>query len=116
MKPTTIQIHKLSNPKGPTTAFVTITFDDMMVVRDFRIVNGKNGTFLAMPSAPDKEGKFRDKLYFVDAFKDGTPGQEFRNKLQAAVLKKWRDMDGGPAFEDQTTSSGETTIKDGVPF
>ncbi len=31
-------------------AYATITFDDSFVVRDLRIIEGKNGLFVAMPS------------------------------------------------------------------
>ncbi len=31
-------------------AYATITFDDAFVVRDLRIIEGKNGLFVAMPS------------------------------------------------------------------
>ena len=32
-------------------AYATITFDDAFVVRDLRIIEGKNGLFVAMPSS-----------------------------------------------------------------
>jgi len=31
-------------------AYATITFDDAFVVRDLRVIEGKNGLFVAMPS------------------------------------------------------------------
>ncbi len=31
-------------------AYVTITFDHCFVVRDLKVINGRNGLFVAMPS------------------------------------------------------------------
>ncbi len=47
---------KLSTKKGNRVkAFATITFDNAFVVRDMRIIEGRNGMFVAMPSRPLKE-------------------------------------------------------------
>jgi stage V sporulation protein G len=107
MKPTKITIRKIPQPKGKVLAFVEVEFDELLVVRNLKIVNGKQGLFLAMPNKPSgqNDGKFYDDVYIVDSFKDNTPGQEFKNKLQAAVLKKWEGMSGGAAFADQTEGS-----------
>ncbi len=123
MKPTKITIRKIPNPKGKVLAFVEIEFDDLLVVRNLKIVNGKT-LFLAMPNKPSgkDDGQYYDDVYIVDSFKDDTPGQEFKNKLQAAVLKKWDGMSGGAAFEDQTGAAGNSQAGtsgfqgDDVPF
>lgn len=119
MKPTKIVFRKLQSPKGKTLSFVDITFDDVMVIKDFRIVNGDNGLFLGNPSAPDKTGKYWDKVFILGASEKGTPGREFSNKLQAAVLKVWGESSERPAFEDQTTGgqASQSGFKgDKVPF
>ncbi len=41
-------------------AFVNITIDDCFIVRDLKIINGKNGLFVSMPSRRRKDGTFRD--------------------------------------------------------
>ena len=128
MKPTKITIRKIPNPKGKVVAFVEIEFDELLVVRNLKIVNGQKGSFLAMPNKPSgqNDGKYYDDVYIVGSFEDGTPGQEFKNKLQAAVLKKWETM-GNPEFPDQSGSSGSgqasnsgfeqgAGVEDDVPF
>lgn len=106
MKPTKITVRKIPNPKGKVLAFVEIEFDELLVVRNLKIVNGNKGLFLAMPNTKGSDGKYYDDVYIVGSFDDNTPGQEFKNKLQAAVLKKWEGMSGGAAFDDQTAASG----------
>ncbi len=47
---------KLSTKKGNRVkAFATITLDNSFVVRDMRIIEGRSGLFIAMPSRPLKE-------------------------------------------------------------
>lgn len=47
---------KLSNRTGNRVkAFATITLDNAFVVRDMRIIEGRNSLFVAMPSRPLKE-------------------------------------------------------------
>jgi stage V sporulation protein G len=124
MKPTKITIRKIPNPKGKVLAFVEIEFDELLVVRNLKIVNGREGLFLAMPNKPSgqNDGKFYDDVYVVDSFKENTPGYEFKNKLQAAVLKKWDGTGSSAAFEDQTGVAGGGQANnsgyqgDSVPF
>ena len=41
-------------------AFASIVIDDAFVVSDIKIIDGKNGRFLSMPSTKRKNGTFRD--------------------------------------------------------
>ena len=41
-------------------AFVSITLDDCFVIRGLKIIQGTNGTFVAMPSKKRKDGEFQD--------------------------------------------------------
>ena len=41
-------------------AFASIVIDDAFVVSDIKIIDGKNGWFLSMPSTKRKNGTFRD--------------------------------------------------------
>lgn len=41
-------------------AFVSIVIDDVFVVSDIKIIDGKNGRFLSMPATRRKNGTFRD--------------------------------------------------------
>ncbi len=41
-------------------AFVSVIFDDCFIVSDMKIIDGKNGFFISMPSKEKKDGGFRD--------------------------------------------------------
>ena len=121
MKPTKITIRKLNNPKGKVLAFVEVVFDELLVVKNMKIVNGSGGLFLAMPNKPSghDDGKFYDEVFIDQSWVKDTPGQDFKNRLQAAVLAKWSEE---PVFEDQGSAAGGNQAGSGgyagdsVPF
>ncbi len=59
-------------------AYVTITFDNCFVVRDLKIINGKDGLFIAMPSKKRKDGTFKDTAHPLN--------NETRDMIESAVL------------------------------
>lgn len=59
-------------------AYVTITFDNCFVVRDLKIINGKEGLFVAMPSKKRKDGTFKDTAHPLN--------NETRDMIESAVL------------------------------
>ncbi|MBI1871063.1 MAG: septation protein SpoVG family protein [Chlamydiae bacterium] len=55
MEITNVKVHLKESHGSKLKAFVTITFDEMFVVRDLKVIEGKNGPFVAMPSIKMKE-------------------------------------------------------------
>lgn len=51
------RIHKLDGD-GPTKAFCDISVLDSLVINGLRVVEGKNGLFVGMPSEAGKDGKY----------------------------------------------------------
>ena len=49
MNITDIRVKRISTP-GKMRAVASITFDDMFVVHDIKIIEGQSGLFIAMPS------------------------------------------------------------------
>lgn len=41
-------------------AFVSVVFDDCFMVNDIKIINGRDGLFISMPSRKKKNGEFKD--------------------------------------------------------
>jgi stage V sporulation protein G len=64
-------------------AYVTITFDNCFVVRDLKIINGKDGLFVAMPSKKRKDGTFKDTAHPLN--------NETRNMIESAVLNAYEE-------------------------
>lgn len=76
MKITEVKVYPVNEDR--LRAYVTITLDNMFVVRDLKIINGNTGLFVAMPSKKRKDGQFRDIAHPLN--------QEFREEIERAVF------------------------------
>ena len=47
---TETRISLINKPNSRLRAYASVTFDDSFVIREIRIIEGKNGLFIAMPS------------------------------------------------------------------
>ena len=54
MQITEIRIRKVA-AEGKLKAYVTVTFDNCFVVHNVKIIEGKTGLFIAMPSRKQKK-------------------------------------------------------------
>ncbi len=67
-------------------AFVTIKLDDCFVVRDMKVIKGKNGYFIAMPAKKMKDGKYRDMVHPLD--------KETRQMFEDQVFDEYKRVCG----------------------
>lgn len=63
--------------------YVNITIDDAFVVKNIKIIEGKNGLFVAMPSYKMKNGEFRDVAHPINS--------ETRSQIETMVLEKYKE-------------------------
>lgn len=82
MNITDVRVRKI-NQDGRMKAIVSVTFDDMFVVHDVKVVDGQNGLFVAMPSRKTAEGEFRDIAHPISS--------AAREVIQSAVLEKYEE-------------------------
>jgi stage V sporulation protein G len=97
MEITDIRIKQVST-EGKLKAYVTVTFDDCFVVHNLKIISGKAGTFIAMPSRRTKTGEYKDIAHPINS--------DFRQSIQAKIITEYeriRELGGG----DQATTSDE---------
>jgi stage V sporulation protein G len=87
---TDIRVRKVAG-EGKLKAYVTITFDDCFVVHNVKIIEGKTGVFIAMPSRKTRAGDYKDVAHPI------TP--EFRATMQKSILDKY---DNGAVEDDDT--------------
>ncbi len=88
MNITDIRIRKLTQ-EGKMRAIVSITFNEMFVVHDVRVIDGNNGLFVAMPSKRTPGGEFRDIAHPINS--------ESRTVIQESVLEAYsREMASSP--------------------
>ena len=77
MNVTDVRVRKII-PDGKMKAIVSITLDDMFVVHNVKVVEGRNGLFVAMPSIKTPDGEYRDIAHPINS--------EAREAIQNAVL------------------------------
>jgi len=77
MNVTDVRVRKII-PDGKMKAVVSITLDDMFVVHNVKVVEGRNGLFVAMPSIKTPDGEYRDIAHPINS--------EAREAIQNAVL------------------------------
>lgn len=82
MKITDVRIRKVEG-QSRLRAIASITIDDAFAVHELRIIEGKEGLFVAMPSKEVGEGKFKDIAHPINV--------ETRQMIEKAVLDKYAE-------------------------
>ena len=80
MQITELRLRKVEN-KGKLKAYVTVTFDNCFVVHNVKIIEGKGGLFIAMPSRKTANGEYKDVAHPISP--------DFRNELQEKILAEY---------------------------
>jgi len=83
MNITEVRIRKIAD-EGKMKAIASITFDNEFAVHDIRIIEGKNGLFIAMPSRRTASGKFKDIVHPISS--------EARAKIQEVILNHYNNI------------------------
>ncbi|MFW6368878.1 MAG: septation regulator SpoVG [Spirochaetota bacterium] len=91
MQITDIRIRNVA-AEGKLRAYVTVTFDDCFVVHNVKVIEGKSGIFIAMPSRKTKTGEYKDVAHPIHS--------DFRTELQDRILSAY--------FASAETESGQT--------
>lgn len=58
MQITDIRVRKITK-EGKMKAVVSVTFDEIFVVHDIKVIEGEKGLFIAMPSRRSGDGEYR---------------------------------------------------------
>ena len=91
MEITDIRIRKVA-ADGKLKAYVTVTFDDCFVVHNVKVIEGKNGAFIAMPSRKTKTGEYKDVAHPINS--------DFRGMLQTRILEEYKKIEFEPDVPD----------------
>lgn len=75
-----VRIRKVSQA-GKLKAYVTVTFDNQFVVHNIKVIEGREGDFIAMPSRQLANGEFKDVAHPICS--------EFRDHLQQVVMEAY---------------------------
>ncbi|MCD6423663.1 MAG: SpoVG family protein [Elusimicrobia bacterium] len=80
MKITDIKI-RLSSGSSKIKAFAVVKFDDIIEIHSFKIVEGKDGLFVGMPSQQGTGGKFFNIVFITD--------ESFKKHLCDRILEEY---------------------------
>ena len=82
MQITDIRVRKITK-EGKMKAVVSVTFVEIFVVHDIKVIEGEKGLFIAMPSRRSGDGEYRDIAHPINS--------EMRDKLQKEILEKYEE-------------------------
>ena len=89
MNITDVRVRKITN-EGKMKCIVSITFDNLFVVHDIKVIEGHNGLFIAMPSRKTPDGEFKDIAHPINT--------DTREKIQGSILDAYEK-----ALNEETT-------------
>jgi stage V sporulation protein G len=71
-------------------AFVSVTFDNSFVIRGLKVINGKDGYFVSMPSRKRKDGTYQDIAHPIN--------NDMRKLLENSILDEYERVrsEGAP--------------------
>ena len=77
-----VRINSLTPDKGSIKAIASANFGDCLAVKGIKVMEGKNGLFVSMPSQKGKDGNYHDVSFPI------TP--EFRTQLNNTVVQAYQ--------------------------
>ncbi len=92
MQITEVRIRKAS-AEGKLKAYCTVTFDNCFVIHNVKIIEGKTGLLIAMPSRKTSAGEYKDVVHPI------TP--EFRTLMQNTIISEYNagHVEEGPSAD-----------------
>ena len=84
---TKVEVRPMRN-EGNLKAFCSVIFDDVFIVHSVKVIQGREGLFVAMPSREVGDGEYRDIAHPID--------NDFRLELEKAVLDRYHEVVGRP--------------------
>ena len=92
MQITDIKVRKVTQ-EGKMKAVVSVTFDDVFVVHDIKVIEGREKLFAAMPSRKAADGTYRDIVHPITT--------DMREELQNAILTKYEEFLSSEAEQEE---------------
>ncbi len=81
---TQVRLVSTQTPTGKLKATASIVIDDSFAVHDIKLIEGKDGIFMAMPSRKSPDGVFRDIAHPISG--------EARELINNAVLAAYNKI------------------------
>jgi len=68
--------------KGALKGFADVELDNSLIIKGFKVFDGKSGLFVANPSNPTADKKYADNIFFTS----GDEGELAKKQLSEAIL------------------------------
>lgn len=81
MKITDVRIRLVTKEDSKLKAVASMTIDECFVVHDIKVIEGKDGLFISMPSKKTPDGEYRDVVHPINT--------ETREKVIEEILKAY---------------------------
>ena len=81
MNITEIRVRLVKKEDSKLKAVASITIDECFVVHDIKVIEGKDGLFISMPSRKTPDGEFKDIVHPINT--------ETREMIKSAVLEAY---------------------------
>ena len=81
MQITSVNVKKIEKEDSRMKGIVSVLIDDCFVIRDIRIIDGKDGLFVAMPSRKNIDGEYHDIAHPINA--------ETRKMFEDAIIEEY---------------------------
>lgn len=82
MQITDVRVRKIAS-QNRMKAIASVTFDDVFVVHDIKVIESDKGLFIAMPSRKTPNGEFKDIAHPINT--------ETREMIQKAIIDKYNE-------------------------
>ena len=102
MEITDVRVYPVQDEK--VQAFVSIVFDRCFMVNDIKVIRGKDGLFVSMPSRKRRNGDFKDVAHPLNT--------ETRRWIEERILGHYRALTDGQALP---TSDSAGSPKSSIP-
>lgn len=91
--------YPIAAPKGKTLAYASVNIGDIFAVNGIRVMDGEKGIFVAMPSAKDRNGEYRDVCFPVI--------KELRQEINRVVLEAYEQAVEKPSVREQLSEGSK---------
>ena len=88
MKITDVRVRKITD-EGKMKCIVSLTFDNLFVVHDIKVIEGQDKLFTAMPSRKTGDGEYKDIAHPIKT--------DMRENLVSIILKAFEEEKAKPA-------------------
>ncbi len=82
MKISDIRIRLVDKEDSKLKAVASITIDDCFVVHDIKVIEGKDGFFISMPSKKTPDGEYKDIVHPINT--------ETRESISAQIIEAFK--------------------------